>query len=61
MSTAKNHAKRSHRNEFRNRPYHGGRKSRIKPTVRKTGFLNWIKMIRNAKRNEKELENDYVL
>ena len=58
MSTAKNHAKRSHRSEFRNRPYHGGRRSPIKPTVGKTGFLNWIKMIRGAKRGNESRETE---
>lgn len=51
MSSAINHRKRSHRSEFRARPYHTGSRQAIgTPTVSKRSFMQFIKMIRGAKR-----------
>ena len=51
MSSKANHRKRSHRSEFRARPYHEGSRQAIgTPTVQKSGFLQWIRMIRGAMR-----------
>lgn len=54
MSTAKNHAKRSHRSNYRARMFNGSRKSVVRPTVKKSAFIQFIKMIRNAFRRRKE-------
>ena len=48
MSTAMNHRKRSHRSQYRSRAWSGGRRSFIKPTVSKSKFGQFIKMIRQA-------------
>ena len=49
MSTAANHRKRSHRSEFRSRPYRGGtRKISSTPTVRKRHDFSLMKLIRQA-------------
>ena len=51
MSSANNHRKRSHRSEFRARPYHTGARQAVgTPTVSKSGFMQFIKMIRRAMR-----------
>lgn len=48
MSTAANHRKRSHRSQYRSRAWSGGRKSVIKPTVSKSKFGQFIKLIRQT-------------
>ena len=49
MSTKSNHARRSHRSEWRKRAYDGsGRGSVITPTARKMDYFGWMKMIRNS-------------
>lgn len=49
MSTAANHRKRSHRSEFRSRPYRGGTRSiSFAPTVRKKHDFSLMKLIRQA-------------
>lgn len=49
MSTAKNHAKRSHRSHYRSRAWSGSRRSVITPTVNKTGMMGLIQKIRRAR------------
>lgn len=46
MSTAANHRKRSHRSQYRSRAWSGGRRSVITPTVSKSRFMQFIKLIR---------------
>lgn len=58
MSTARNHAKRSHRSNYRARMYNGSRKSVIKPTVSKNAFMRFIGAIRNAMRRSEETKGD---
>lgn len=58
MSTATNHAKRSHRSNYRARMFNGSRKSVIKPTVKKSGFMAFIRMIRDAFKRNKETKSD---
>lgn len=54
MSSKANHIKRSHRSEFRARPYHTGSRQAIgAPTVSKRSFMQFIKMIRGAMRRAK--------
>lgn len=48
MSTAKNHAKRSHRSHYRSRAWNGSRRSVIKPTVGKSAIARFIQKIRQA-------------
>lgn len=48
MSTAKNHAKRSHRSHYRSRAWNGSRRSVIKPTVSKSAIAQFIQKIRQA-------------
>lgn len=49
MSSAINHRKRSHRSEFRARPYRGGTRMMVgTPTLHKNGFLQFISLIRRA-------------
>lgn len=49
MSTARNHAKRSHRSEFRARPYHeGARQTRGGVTARRRGVLDIIRRMMRA-------------
>ena len=48
MSTARNHAKRSHRSHYRSRAWNGSRRSVIKPTVGKSAIAQYIKLIRQA-------------
>lgn len=48
MSTAKNHAKRSHRSHYRSRAWNGSRRSVIKPTVGKSAIAQFIQKIRQA-------------
>ena len=53
MSSKANHIKRSHRSEFRTRPYHTGSRQAIgTPTLHKNHFLQFIKMIRGAMRRQ---------
>jgi hypothetical protein len=53
MSSKANHIKRSHRSEFRERPYHTGLRQAIgTPTVSKRSFMQFIKMIRGAMRRQ---------
>ena len=53
MSSKSNHIKRSHRSEFRARPYHTGSRQAIgAPTLHKNHFLQFIKMIRGAMRRQ---------
>lgn len=53
MSSKANHIKRSHRSEFRARPYHTGSRQAIgAPTVSKRSFMQFIKMIRGAMRRQ---------
>lgn len=53
MSSKANHIKRSHRSEFRARPYHTGSRQAIgTPTVSKRSFLQFIKLIRGAMRRQ---------
>lgn len=56
MSSKANHVKRSHRSNFKSRMYNGSRKSVIKPTVGKTGFMQLIAKIRKAMKSRKEAE-----
>lgn len=54
MSSKANHSKRSHRSEYRTRPYHTGSRQAIgTPTLHKNHFAQFIKMIRGAMRREK--------
>ncbi len=47
MSTAANHSKRSHRSEYRKRPYQNGTaRISMKPTVKKRGNFSLISIIR---------------
>lgn len=49
MSTAANHRKRSHRSEFRTRPYRGGTaRISMQPTVKKRDNFNLLTIIRRA-------------
>lgn len=49
MSTAANHRKRSHRSEYRARPYRGGTRTiSMQPTVRKRSNFGLIRLIRQA-------------
>ena len=48
MSTAANHRKRSHKSHYRSRAWSGSRRSVIKPTVSKSKFRQFIKLIRQA-------------
>ena len=48
MSTAANHRKRSHKSHYRSRAWSGSRRSVIKPTVSKSKFGQFIKLIRQA-------------
>lgn len=51
MSSAANHRKRSHRSEFRTRPYQGNSRRMVgTPTVNKRSIMQFIKMIRGALR-----------
>ena len=53
MSSKANHIKRSHRSEYRARPYHTGTRQAIgTPTLHKNHFLQFIKMIRGAMRRQ---------
>ena len=54
MSTAKNHAKRSHRSHYRSRAWNGSRRSVIKPTVGKSAIAQFIQKIRKARAAKKE-------
>lgn len=56
MSTAKNHAKRSHRSNYRARMFNGSKKSVVRPTVRKSAFMRFISMIRKAITNKRTVE-----
>lgn len=58
MSSAKNHAKRSHRSNFRARMFNGGRKSVTKPTLSKSKFMQFIKLIRDYMHRNKETKSD---
>lgn len=57
MSTAKNHSKRSHRSHYRSRAWSGSRRSVIRPTVRKSAFMRFISMIREAITGRRTVEN----
>lgn len=48
MSTAENHAKRSHRSHYRSRAWSGSRRSVIRPTAKKSFFARMIQQIRKA-------------
>lgn len=49
MSSAINHRKRSHRSEFRARPFNpGAREAVITPTLHKNHFAQFIRQIRQA-------------
>lgn len=51
MSSAANHRKRSHRSEFRTRPYQGNSRQMVcTPTVNKRSFMQFIRLIRGALR-----------
>lgn len=53
MSSVTNHRKRSHRSEFRTRPYHTGARMMVgTPTLHKNSFMQFIRMIRGALRRE---------
>lgn len=52
MSTAANHRKRSHRSQYRSRAWSGGRRSVIKPTVSKSKFMQFIKLVRQYLRSK---------
>lgn len=53
MSSKAKHIKRSHRSEYRARPYHTGSRQAIgAPTVNKRSFMQFIKMIRGAMRRQ---------
>jgi hypothetical protein len=45
MSSAINHAKRSHHSAYRTRGFSGGRKSVIKPSIHKEGTMQSINQI----------------
>lgn len=54
MSTATNHAKRSHRSNFRARAFNGARRSVITPTIRKDDYFSFIRMLRQAMSRNRE-------
>lgn len=59
MSSVANHRKRSHRSEYRARPYSSGaRQAAITPTLRRNAILQQIHRIRAA-RNIKKKESTY--
>ena len=59
MSSKSNHIKRSHRSEYRARPYHTGARQAIgAPTVSKRSFMQFIKMIRGAMRRQPKTTKD---
>lgn len=58
MSTAKNHAKRSHRSHYRGRMYIGSRKSVVKPTPNKSFFDRLVQKLRKIWMNKKEQKPD---
>lgn len=59
MSSAANHRKRSHRSEYRSRPYNqGARQAVVTPTLRRNAILQQIHRIRAA-RNIKKKESTY--
>lgn len=58
MSSAINHAKRSHRSAYRTRGFIGGRMSVIKPTINKEGFMQTINQIAKFLSKKKGENND---
>lgn len=58
MSSKANHVKRSHRSNYKARMFSGSRKSVIKPTVGKNGFMQQMAMIRKFMANRKSKSTD---
>lgn len=58
MSTAKNHAKRSHRSHYRGRMYTGSRKSVVKPTPNKCFFVRLAQKLKKLRMSRKEQKPD---
>ena len=58
MSSAINHAKRSHHSAYRTRGFNGGRKSVIKPTLNKEGSMQNINQIAKYLSKKKGENND---
>lgn len=58
MSTAKNHAKRSHRSHYRGRMYTGSRKSVVKPTPNKSFFVRLAQKLKKLRMSRKEQKPD---
>lgn len=58
MSSAVNHAKRSHRSNYRAKAFNGGRKSVVNPTVSKAVFGQLIKMLRSNLASNKGRKDD---
>lgn len=52
MSSAMNHAKRSHRSEYRNRAFMGRRASVITPSLHKQHSFNLIRMLAQHRRKQ---------
>lgn len=58
MSTAKNHAKRSHRSHYRGRMYTGSRKSVVKSTPNKSFFVWLAQKLKKLRMSRKEQKPD---
>lgn len=54
MSSAMNHAKRSHRSHFKSRAFSGGRASVITPSLHKQHSFNLIRMLTQHRRKQPE-------
>lgn len=54
MSSAMNHAKRSHRSHFRTHSFSGGRASVITPSLHKQHSFNLIRMLTQHRRKQPE-------
>ena len=52
MSSAMNHAKRSHRSHFKSRAFSGGRASVITPSLHKQHSFNLIRMLSQHRRKQ---------
>lgn len=52
MSSAMNHAKRSHRSHFKSRAFIGGRASVITPSLHKQHSFNLIRMLSQHRRKQ---------
>lgn len=52
MSSAMNHAKRSHRSHFKSRAFSGGRASVITPSLHKQHSFNLIRMLTQHRRKQ---------